>query len=278
MGKMEYFRELEYRLRGLPERERQNIIAVYEELFQKAEENGKSENDIVDSLGFPRVPNWDTVNAKGDSGAGVDRSRTEARPGHPQEPISDPERSAAPANFESPRDQSFDPAAPHVKPPLQPPTAPSAAAPQGGAGIRSFIPPYTPPSTPAPPVSPQYRDTGFAPPPYREKPGSGAKPWIAGLALGFFNLVFIIGPYLGLLGCLFGLWVTAILLLFSPLLALIGTGIPNDNETMLLLIFGSIGLFGAGLMLTIILQFISKWFFKLSCMYVKFNWNIIKGA
>ncbi len=59
MSKIDYFKELNYRLRGLPEKERQNILSVYEELFQKAIENGKQEDDVAQSLGYPRVPNWD---------------------------------------------------------------------------------------------------------------------------------------------------------------------------------------------------------------------------
>ncbi|KIL35210.1 hypothetical protein SD70_32285, partial [Gordoniibacillus kamchatkensis] len=80
MGKLEYFKELEYRLRGLPERERQNIIAVYEELFQKAEANGKSESDIIDSLGFPRVPDWDALNRPGRRPPGRRRRPSRRRP------------------------------------------------------------------------------------------------------------------------------------------------------------------------------------------------------
>ena len=59
MSKIDYFKELNYRLRGLPEKERQNILSVYEELFQKAVENGKHEDEVAQSLGYPRVPNWD---------------------------------------------------------------------------------------------------------------------------------------------------------------------------------------------------------------------------
>ena len=59
MSKFDYFKELNYRLRGLPEKERHNILKVYEELFQKAVENGKHEDEVAQSLGYPRVPNWD---------------------------------------------------------------------------------------------------------------------------------------------------------------------------------------------------------------------------
>lgn len=61
MSKADYFKELNYRLRGLPEKERNNILSVYEELFQKAIANGKHEDEVAQSLGYPRVPNWEAV-------------------------------------------------------------------------------------------------------------------------------------------------------------------------------------------------------------------------
>src|SRR5690242_17042571 len=70
MSKADYFKELNYRLRGLPEKERQNILKVYEELFQKAVENGKHEDEVALSLGYPRVPNWDAQNQKDSNPAG----------------------------------------------------------------------------------------------------------------------------------------------------------------------------------------------------------------
>lgn len=56
MSKADFFLQLQERLRGLPYEERQNIIQVYEDLFRQAEQNGKSEREIIESLGFVPVP------------------------------------------------------------------------------------------------------------------------------------------------------------------------------------------------------------------------------
>lgn len=255
MSKFEYFRELEFRLRGLPERERQNILAVYEELFQKAIENGKSEADIAESLGFPRVPNWDAL-----GGTAGGASRSGAAPG------GHAEHGGRMGGYGGPQGGfgSADAREPNgVRPPVDPFREP-------GSGFTQ-------------PPSPPYRDPGFVPPPpppplYREPLGSGAKSWIAALALGFFNLVFILGPFLGLCGALIGMWVATGVLILSPLFAIVGTGIPHDSTALLLMAFGSLACFGAGLMMLIILQWATKWFFKLTYKYAQFNWNIIKGA
>lgn len=302
MSKLEYFRELEYRLRGLPERERQNILAVYEELFQKAIENGKSEGEIAESLGFPRVPNWDALSgAAGGSGGGASRRYASSDAGA--------EPSGSAGGYVGPRGGFGGPGAADpdgVRPPGGGAggSARGYVGPQSGfggpgaAGPDEVRPPadpfrepgsgFTPPRPPYgdsgfAPLPPTYRDPGFAPPSppppiYREPAGSGAKSWIAALALIFFNLVFVLGPFFGICGTLAGLWVTTGVLLVSPLFALVGVGFSHDSTSLLLAAFGSLACFGAGLMLLIVMQWITKWFFKLTVKYVQFNWNIIKGA
>lgn len=56
MSKADFFRQLQARLRGLPPEEQENILDVYEDLFRQAEAGGKSEEDIIRSLGFIPVP------------------------------------------------------------------------------------------------------------------------------------------------------------------------------------------------------------------------------
>lgn len=56
MTKEAFFRNLEERLKGLPEAERQSIMRVYEDLFTKAAENGKDESEIARSLGHASFP------------------------------------------------------------------------------------------------------------------------------------------------------------------------------------------------------------------------------
>jgi uncharacterized membrane protein len=197
VSKAEYFKELEYRLRGLPERERQNILHVYEELFQKAVENGKSESEIVESLGFPRVPNWDAAKSA--------------------------------------------PFPPYEGSPRQPPYAP--------------YPPYPPPSSEC-----------------------GVKPWIAAMALGFFNLVIVLGPFLGICGALIGLWVASVCLLLTPVWLLIGSGFPGLDTGGSFILFGSLAGFGAGILLLFAMSWMTRMFFLLVRLYIRFNLGIIRGA
>lgn len=53
MTKAEFFLELELRLKRLPQEERNRVLRVYDELFEKAIANGKNEREITRSLGCP---------------------------------------------------------------------------------------------------------------------------------------------------------------------------------------------------------------------------------
>jgi uncharacterized membrane protein len=184
MSKTDFFQELNYRLRGLPERERQNILSVYEELFHKAAQNGKNEDDIAESLGYPRIPNWDG-------------SREQ------QQPFSNP---------------------------------------------------------------------------YMAKPESGFKAIIASIALGFFNLVFVLGPFVGLCGVIIALYASSAAFLITPVLMVISNSWTNVSADMQLLIFSALAIFGFGILLAVFTVWFSKLFFKLTWLYIRFNMKIIKGA
>jgi uncharacterized membrane protein len=204
MSKTDYFKELTYRLRGLPERERQNILSVYEELFQKAIENGKREEDIADSLGYPRIPQW-----------------------------------------EGPRETPGTPPAPNFR---------SEPAPEH----RPYAMPYASP--------------------YPSKSESGFKAIIASIALGFFNLVFILGPFIGICGIILSLYATSVALLITPILSIIGNGLSNSPSDWLLLGFSMMAMFGLGILLSAFTVWFSKLFFKLTGKYVRFNIKIIRGS
>jgi uncharacterized membrane protein len=204
MNKADYFRELNYRLRGLPERERQNILSVYEELFQKAAQNGKNEEDIAESLGYPRIPNWEGVK---------DRQPLQSS-----------------LNYSG---------RPNPEPP-------------------SYTNPY--------------------PNPYAPKSESGFKAIIASIALGFFNLVFVLGPFIAICGVIVALYASSAAFLISPLLLFIGNAWTNASSDMLLLVFSMAALLGIGILLTVFTLWFSKHFFKLTWKYIRFNVKIIKGA
>ncbi len=54
MNKESYLRELRTSLEGLPEKEKVEIVADYDEHFRAGSEEGKSEEEIARSLGNPR--------------------------------------------------------------------------------------------------------------------------------------------------------------------------------------------------------------------------------
>jgi uncharacterized membrane protein len=213
MSKTDFFQELNYRLRGLPERERQNILSVYEELFQKAAQNGKNEDDIAESLGYPRIPNWD--GSKEQHQPQSDSRYDSSRPAQEPQPFSN--------SYNSPYPDAY-------------------------------------------------------PNPYMVKPESGFKAIIASIALGFFNLVFVLGPFVGLCGVIIALYASSAAFLITPVLMVISNSWTNVSADMQLLAFAALAIFGFGILLAVFTVWFSKLFFKLTWLYIRFNMKIIRGA
>ncbi|NOV00443.1 HAAS signaling domain-containing protein [Paenibacillus planticolens] len=265
MSKIDYFKELHYRLRGLPEKERQNILSVYEELFQKAIENGKHEDEVAQSLGYPRVPNWD---AQKDVPAATN-----------PEPAKSAAKEPAPLTPQAPAPQA--PQAPQTKqtppafqaPPLEKtytkpePTAPPKHAPETGG-----FPPYTPPPQGNPYYAPQ------PPYPYPVKQESGIKAIIVSIALGFFNLLFVVGPWFGILATLIALFVSGFALIIAPVAGMAGSFMGTVGSDLQFIGFAMLACFGLGVILTTLSTWLIKVFFKLSWSYIRFNAKLIKGA
>ncbi|MEW9702768.1 DUF1700 domain-containing protein [Paenibacillus sp. SI8] len=235
MSKADYFKELNYRLRGLPEKERKNILSVYEELFQKALENGKHEEDVAESLGYPRVPNWEAA---------------------PRDTVPAP-----PARNEPERRSAAEEQGPSFRRPEAPTTRMNESERQApftqdhSVHSYSHIPPY---------------------PPYA-KPESGIKAIIVSIALGFFNLLVVVGPWFGVLAALIGFFVSGIALVIAPVIGVIGSFMEAGSD-MRLVFFAMLACFGLGVILTTLSSWLLKWFFKLTWMYIQFNAKLIKGA
>jgi uncharacterized membrane protein len=114
--------------------------------------------------------------------------------------------------------------------------------------------------------------------PYPCKAESGFKAIIASITLGFFNLVFILGPFIAICGAIFSFYATSAALLISPILALIGSGWSNNGADRMLLAFSMLALFGLGILLSMFTLWISKLFFQLIRKYIRFNMKIIRGS
>lgn len=106
----------------------------------------------------------------------------------------------------------------------------------------------------------------------------------ATIGLSFFNLVFVIGPFLGVVGTLIGFmagsiamvlagFVAAILSIFSPVLSFVDAG-PLPIASFL----ASIGIASLGGAWTILNYYLFKWFFKLTINYLKLNISIVERA
>lgn len=106
----------------------------------------------------------------------------------------------------------------------------------------------------------------------------------ASVGLGFFNLVFVLGPFLGLVGVLIGIWATSIALTFSGVALFIGTFfkpllpyIINIPFSSLVSIFLSIGITSLGALTVIGSYYLTMSFYMLTVKYLKMNLKIISN-
>jgi len=100
----------------------------------------------------------------------------------------------------------------------------------------------------------------------------------ASVGLGFFNLVYVVGPFLGIIGALIGLFVAGIVIIVSGgvffFLTLTNStliAIPNITAG----IFLSLALISFGILWTIGTIYLCKLFYQITIMYLRFNLNII---
>lgn len=106
----------------------------------------------------------------------------------------------------------------------------------------------------------------------------------ASLGLGFFNLIFVLGPFLGIVGILAGLFATAIGTAAGGITGLLGTIFaPLFPEYIDMAInpavgiFASIGLICFGVLFFIGDMYLSRALFRLFIKYIKFNARIVTG-
>ena len=125
------------------------------------------------------------------------------------------------------------------------------------------------------------------------------KATLAVISLTFFNLVFILGPLIGAIGFLFGLWITSISFVITPLLYIISlafnlpsfgtesiTGLLQQSDLpqpiqQSLVTFGgfiTITASGVGLLGCVMLYYISRWCIRLFIRYMQANVAILRGS
>lgn len=96
---------------------------------------------------------------------------------------------------------------------------------------------------------------------------------LATIGLGFFNLVFVLGPFLGIFGAIVGLIVSSVAIVFTGLVLII-TSFWSGNIVLMMLL--GIAMICLGLILTILLIKGCMWFFKMTIRYLQANIDIIK--
>ena len=105
----------------------------------------------------------------------------------------------------------------------------------------------------------------------------------ASISLTFFNLIFILGPFMGLVGVMIGLWATAISLpisgvavVLSPLAALIvPQWVDFGGVSVAVVFFAGIGLAAIGVLAVIGMYLLSRLFLRGTAAYVKLNARIV---
>jgi len=105
----------------------------------------------------------------------------------------------------------------------------------------------------------------------------------ASISLGFFNIIFVLGPFLGLVGVMLGLWATAVALavsglavLLSPLATVIVPGaISLSGMNPAFLFFAGVGVAALGVLAGIGMVKLSEFFVRVIAAYVRLNLRIV---
>lgn len=98
----------------------------------------------------------------------------------------------------------------------------------------------------------------------------------ATISLSFFNIIFILGPALAVIGIYIGLSAAAIALTLSPI-ALIVSIIFNGFEGLILFFFLALITCSLGIVLSLGMIRFGKYLYSLVLSYIKFSNRVIKG-
>ena len=99
---------------------------------------------------------------------------------------------------------------------------------------------------------------------------------IGTISLSFFNLVFVLGPFLALVGVFIAFYAAAAVLTLAPFLQLIDLLLIREFEWFPF--FASLAFSGLGILLLIGLLHATRAFFHLFMKYLQWNFRIVKGV
>lgn len=110
------------------------------------------------------------------------------------------------------------------------------------------------------------------------------RAFFATIGLSFFNLIFMVGPFFGLLGVVIALFATGFAIAVSGLALMIFAFLPTMEFfyipafNHLAMFFAGIGLASLGALFCIGTWYIGKGFYILTIKYIKLNIRIISGG
>jgi len=110
-------------------------------------------------------------------------------------------------------------------------------------------------------------------------PSSIARAALAMVSLGFFNLVFVLAPFMTLVIVLFALYVATFSMLVMPLLSLIKEVVQTGMSVSEFLfdLFVALVATSVGVLLLLGLLRLTKWLYRQLVRYLQFNLKIIKN-
>ncbi|MFY0546316.1 DUF1700 domain-containing protein [Brevibacillus sp. H7] len=182
MTRVEFIRELDELLNGLPDKERLDILADYTEHFLIGMDKGKSEHEIAEALGSPKMIAKEII-----AGYHIHQA-------------------------------------------------------QSDTSIKNVT-----------------------------------RALFATVSLGFFNLLFVLGPFFGLIGILLGLYAASVALILSPVGLFISYGVPGNADETLFFVSASLASGGLGVMMGIGMIALTKWLYRQFLRYLNFNLRMIRG-
>ncbi|HLO11617.1 MAG TPA: DUF1700 domain-containing protein [Pseudoneobacillus sp.] len=108
-------------------------------------------------------------------------------------------------------------------------------------------------------------------------PSNMGRAIIATISLSFFNLVFILGPVAGIFGAYVALCAVSFGLTVLPLGILGSYFLGYSYESFAVTFFVSLAVFSFGILMSIAMIYVGKFFYNVILRYIKFNARIVKG-
>ncbi|MCI1857758.1 MAG: DUF1700 domain-containing protein [Sporolactobacillus sp.] len=118
-----------------------------------------------------------------------------------------------------------------------------------------------------------YRATDSNQPPPEE---NLTRQILVGTGMFFFNLIVVLGPFVGIISAYIGLCVVPAVFIITPFFSLALLFQP-DEDAFLFTFFSALFLCGFGILLGVAMIFIGKCLWGLFVRYLQFNIDVIKG-